>query len=84
MNTAADTEQLITPAPTAKSGGLKATWHLEIITGKEARTLLEMQNQAIIDLLTWVAEQEMAIEQNTDGCQAIHGNVSRGTFGLAA
>lgn len=84
MHTAADPEEIIIPGPAAKPGGIKATWHLQIVTGKDAGTLLEMQNQAIIDLLTWAAEHEKAAGPNSaDRCE-MRGNVSRGTFGLAA
>jgi hypothetical protein len=72
------------PAPAAKSGGIKAIWYLETITGKEAQALLEMQNQAIIDLLTWAAEHEKTTDPNNCGDIEISVNDSRETFGLAA
>jgi hypothetical protein len=72
------------PGPAGKSGGIRAAWHLEIVTGKDASALLEMQNQAIIDLLTWAAEHEKTAGQNAGGGHNIRANDSRETFGLAA
>ncbi len=69
---------------TAKSGGIKATWHLTIVTGKEAEALLEMQNQAIINLLTWVASHGKPAGQDTDGDRETRARESRGTLELAA
>jgi len=87
MNTtspAAGEEPAVTYRPAAKPGGITATWHLEIITGKEALALLEMQNQAILDLLTWAAFHEKASGQNIGNDREIRANDSRETFGLAA
>jgi hypothetical protein len=70
--------------PATESGGLKAIWHLEILTGKEAQALLEMQNQAIIRLLTWAEGYEKSAGQDNAGGQEIGVNVSRETLGLAA
>jgi hypothetical protein len=72
------------PASAAKSGGIKATWHLEIVTGKDAAALLEMQNQAIIDLLNWVVEHEKAVDHNSGDHREICANDSRETLELAA
>ena len=42
--------------PAGKPRKITATWHVTILTGKESQALLEMQNQAIINLLTWAQD----------------------------
>jgi hypothetical protein len=84
MNTTADPEPEINPDHPEKPGGITATWHLKIITGKEAETLLEMQNQAILNLLTWAAAQESNASHESVGSREIGANGSRETLELAA
>jgi hypothetical protein len=65
-------------------GKIKAVWHLKTTTGKEAAVLREMQNQAIINLLTWAASRgNDAGNKPADG-REIGGNGSRETLELAA
>jgi hypothetical protein len=84
MNTTADPEPEINPARAHKTSGITATWHVKVVTGKEAQALLEMQNQAIIRLLTWAASQESRTSNNTADGRETRRNDSRETLELAA
>ncbi len=86
MNAPADPAPAATyrTSGTPKSGGIKATWHLTIVTGKEAEALLEMQNQAIVNLLAWAASRDKPAGQNPDDGPEISTNDSRGTLELVA
>jgi hypothetical protein len=84
MNTTADPEPETNPNHTGKPGGITAAWHLKVITGKEAQALLEMQNQAIVNLLTWAATHENNASYKPDGSRETQDNVPRETLELAA
>jgi hypothetical protein len=84
MNTTADPEPAANPDSAEKPGSITATWHLKVIRGKEAEALLEMQNQAILNLLTWAAAQENDASHEPNGGRETHRNDSRETLELAA
>jgi hypothetical protein len=80
--TTADSEQVILydPGP----GEINAVWHLKTLTGKEADTLLEMQNQIIISLLSWAANHDNDPGNKPGSDRETRGNGSRETLELAA
>jgi hypothetical protein len=50
---------------TRTPGNMKVRWRVRIATGKDAERLEKLQNQAIINLLTWADQYLTQQEQNT-------------------